>query len=66
MPYLPVFRKEPWDARFIAKRKTQRKRLTRKLTALRREAWRLMHGRWPSSTAGTPATRAAITATTAY
>ena len=29
--------------RFIVKRKTQSKRLTRKLKALRQEAWRLMH-----------------------
>ena len=31
------------DGRFIVKHKTEGKRLTRKLTALRREAWRLMH-----------------------
>jgi hypothetical protein len=31
------------DGRFIVKRKTQSKRLTRKLTALRHEAWRHMH-----------------------
>jgi RNA-directed DNA polymerase len=31
------------DGRFIVKHKTQSKRLTRKLKALRREAWRLMH-----------------------
>jgi group II intron reverse transcriptase/maturase len=31
------------DGRFIVKHKTQSKRLTRKLTALRQEAWRLMH-----------------------
>jgi hypothetical protein len=31
------------DGRFIVKHKTQSQRLTRKLTALRREAWRLMH-----------------------
>jgi group II intron reverse transcriptase/maturase len=31
------------DGRFIVKHKTQSKRLTRKLTALRREGWRLMH-----------------------
>ncbi|HEX3216950.1 MAG TPA: group II intron reverse transcriptase/maturase [Aestuariivirgaceae bacterium] len=43
------------DGRFIVKHKTQSQRLTRKLTALRREAWRLMHAplaeqhRWYSS-----------------
>jgi RNA-directed DNA polymerase len=31
------------DGRFIVKRKTQSTRLTRKLKALRQEAWRLMH-----------------------
>src|SRR5579864_2736985 len=31
------------DGRFIVKHKTQSQRLTRKLKALRREAWRLMH-----------------------
>ena len=31
------------DGRFIVKLKTQSKRLTRKLKALRQEAWRLMH-----------------------
>ena len=31
------------DGRFIVKHKTQSQRLTRKLTALRQEAWRLMH-----------------------
>ena len=31
------------DGRFIVKHKTQSKRLTRKLTALRQDAWRLMH-----------------------
>jgi group II intron reverse transcriptase/maturase len=31
------------DGRFIVKHKTQSNRLTRKLTALRQEAWRLMH-----------------------
>jgi RNA-directed DNA polymerase len=31
------------DGRFIVKRKTQSKRLTRKLTAMREEARRLMH-----------------------
>lgn len=31
------------DGRFIVKHKTEGKRLTRKLTALRQEAWRLMH-----------------------
>ena len=31
------------DGRFIVKHKTQSKRLTRKLKALRKEAWRLMH-----------------------
>ena len=31
------------DGRFIVKHKTQSKRLTRKLRALREEAWRLMH-----------------------
>ena len=31
------------DGRFIVKRKTQSKRLTRKLKTLRQEAWRLMH-----------------------
>lgn len=31
------------DGRFIVKHKTEGKRLTRKLTALRRDAWRLMH-----------------------
>ncbi|MGH7735018.1 MAG: group II intron reverse transcriptase/maturase, partial [Gemmatimonadales bacterium] len=31
------------DGRFIVKHKTQSKRLSRKLTALRQEAWRLMH-----------------------
>ena len=31
------------DGRFIVKRKTQSKRLTRKLKALRQDAWRLMH-----------------------
>ena len=31
------------DGRFIVKHKTQSKRLTRKLKALREEAWRLMH-----------------------
>jgi hypothetical protein len=31
------------DGRFIVKQKTQSRRLTRKLTALRKEAWRLMH-----------------------
>jgi RNA-directed DNA polymerase len=31
------------DGRFIVKHKTQSKRLTRKLTAVRQEAWRLMH-----------------------
>jgi len=31
------------DSRFIVKHKTQSKRLTRKLTALRQEAWRHMH-----------------------
>ena len=31
------------DGRFIVKHKTQSKRLTRKLKALRQEAWRLMH-----------------------
>lgn len=31
------------DGRFIVKRKTQSKRLTRKLRALRQEAWRHMH-----------------------
>ena len=31
------------DGRFIVKHKTQSKRLTRKLTALRQEAWRHMH-----------------------
>ncbi len=43
------------DGRFIVKHKTQSQRLTRKLTALRPEAWRLMHAplaeqyRWYSS-----------------
>jgi len=43
------------DGRFIVKHKTQSKRLSRKLTALRQEAWRLMHAplaeqhRWFSS-----------------
>jgi RNA-directed DNA polymerase len=43
------------DGRFIVKRKTQGKRLTRKLKALRQEAWRHMHAplaeqhRWLSS-----------------
>jgi RNA-directed DNA polymerase len=43
------------DGRFIVKHKTQSKRLTRKLTALRQEAWRMMHmpladqHRWYSS-----------------
>jgi hypothetical protein len=43
------------DGRFIVKRKTQSKRLTRKLKALRQEAWRHMHAplaeqhRWLSS-----------------
>jgi len=43
------------DGKFIVKHKTQSKRLTRKLTALRQEAWRLMHSplaeqhRWYSS-----------------
>jgi RNA-directed DNA polymerase len=43
------------DGRFIVKHKTQSKRLTRKLKALRQEAWRLMHAalaeqhRWYSS-----------------
>jgi len=31
------------DGRFIVKHKTQSKRLTRKLKALRQDAWRLMH-----------------------
>ncbi|BCH12547.1 hypothetical protein MesoLj131c_68050 (plasmid) [Mesorhizobium sp. 131-3-5] len=31
------------DGRFIVKHKTEGKRLTRKLTALRQHAWRLMH-----------------------
>jgi hypothetical protein len=31
------------DGRFIVKHKTEGKRLTRKLTALRQDAWRLMH-----------------------
>lgn len=31
------------DGRFIVKHKTEGRRLTRKLTALRREAWRIMH-----------------------
>jgi hypothetical protein len=31
------------DGRFIVKHKTESKRLSRKLTALRQEAWRLMH-----------------------
>lgn len=31
------------DGRFIVKHKTQSKRLTRSLTALRQEAWRHMH-----------------------
>src|SRR6185503_7364274 len=31
------------DGRFIVKHKTQGKRLTRKLKAVRQEAWRLMH-----------------------
>lgn len=31
------------DGRFMVKHKTQSSRLTRKLTALRQEAWRLMH-----------------------
>jgi hypothetical protein len=31
------------DGRFIVKHKTQSKRLTRKLKALRQEAWQLMH-----------------------
>lgn len=33
----------PGDGRFIVKHKTEGKRLTRKLTALRQDAWRLMH-----------------------
>jgi RNA-directed DNA polymerase len=43
------------DGRFIVKHKTQSKRLTHKLKALRQEAWRLMHAplteqhRWYSS-----------------
>src|SRR5438477_865910 len=43
------------DGRFIVKHKTQSKRLTRKLKALRQEGWRLMHAplaeqhRWYSS-----------------
>jgi hypothetical protein len=43
------------DGKFIVKHKTQSKRLTRKLKALRQEAWRLMHAslaeqhRWYSS-----------------
>jgi RNA-directed DNA polymerase len=43
------------DGRFIVKHKTQSQRLTRKLKALRPEAWRLMHAplaerhRWYSS-----------------
>jgi len=43
------------DGRFIVKHKTQSKRLTRKLTALRQDAWRHMHApladqhRWYSS-----------------
>ena len=31
------------DGRFIVKHKTQSKRLSRKLTALRQDAWRIMH-----------------------
>jgi RNA-directed DNA polymerase len=31
------------DGRFIVKHETDAKRLTRKLKALRREVWRLMH-----------------------
>jgi len=31
------------DGRFIVKHKTESKRLTRKLKAVREEAWRLMH-----------------------
>jgi hypothetical protein len=31
------------DSRFIVKHKTESKRLTRKLKALRQEVWRLMH-----------------------
>ncbi|WP_456639054.1 group II intron reverse transcriptase/maturase [Bradyrhizobium sp. USDA 10063] len=43
------------DGRFIVKRKTQSKRMTRKLKALRQEAWQIMHApmatqhRWYSS-----------------
>ena len=36
----PVIAGGPGDGRFIVKRKTQSKRLTRKLKAVRQEAWR--------------------------
>lgn len=43
------------DGRFIVKHKTEGKRLTRKLKAIRQEARRLMHAPWLNSIAGIPA-----------
>ncbi|UGY00580.1 hypothetical protein [Bradyrhizobium quebecense] len=53
------------DGGFIVKHKTEGKRLTRKLTALRHEAWRLMHAPLPRSTSGSPLCCVDTTATTA-
>jgi Reverse transcriptase (RNA-dependent DNA polymerase) len=53
------------DGRFIVKHKTEGKRLTRKLTALRQEAWRPCTSHWPRSTSGSPLCCVDTTATTA-
>src|SRR3546814_18132299 len=50
------------DGRFIVNRKTQSKRPTRKLKALRQEGWRHMHKPLANRTAGTPASCAVTTA----
>lgn len=42
------------DGRLIAKHKTEGKRLTRKLTALRQEVWRFMHAPLVCNTNGSP------------
>src|SRR3954453_2514692 len=48
------------DGRFIVKHKTHSKRLSRKLTELRQQAWRLMHKPLAEQHPGSPACCAAI------
>jgi hypothetical protein len=52
------------DGRFLLYRKTQRKRMIRKLKVLRREMWRRMHQRFETSTLGSRC-RAGTTPTSA-